>query len=172
MALVADAPPGLETEAQGLAFARSVLDVEAQALLRVRGHLDGSIARAANLVHACRGATIVTGMGKAGLVGQKLAATLASTGTTAFPLHPADAVHGDLGRVRSGDVVIALSQSGETEEVLRLLPSLRPDGGVRRSRSPSARPAPWAAGPTCAWRWGRSRRRARWAWRLRPAPRR
>jgi arabinose-5-phosphate isomerase len=64
-------------------------------------------------------------MGKAGIVGQKLAATLASTGTRAFPLHPAEAVHGDLGRIRSDDVVIALSQSGETEEVLRLIPALR-----------------------------------------------
>jgi arabinose-5-phosphate isomerase len=64
-------------------------------------------------------------MGKAGLVGQKLAATLASTGTRAFPLHPAEAVHGDLGRIRADDVVIALSQSGETEEVLRLIPALR-----------------------------------------------
>jgi arabinose-5-phosphate isomerase len=73
---------------------------------------------------------IVTGMGKAGLVGQKLAATLASTGTRAFPLHPAEAVHGDLGRIRADDVVIALSQSGETEEVLRLLPALRRLGAV------------------------------------------
>jgi arabinose-5-phosphate isomerase len=64
-------------------------------------------------------------MGKAGLVGQKLAATLASTGTRAFPLHPAEAVHGDLGRIRADDVVLALSQSGETEEVLRLIPALR-----------------------------------------------
>ncbi len=67
-------------------------------------------------------------MGKAGLVGQKLAATLASTGTRAFPLHPADAVHGDLGRIRADDVVIALSQSGETEEVLRLLPGIAAAG--------------------------------------------
>jgi arabinose-5-phosphate isomerase len=68
---------------------------------------------------------IVTGMGKAGIVGQKLAATLASTGTRAFPLHPGEAIHGDLGRIRADDVVIALSQSGETEEVLRLVPALR-----------------------------------------------
>jgi arabinose-5-phosphate isomerase len=69
-------------------------------------------------------------MGKAGLVGQKLAATLASTGTRAFPLHPAEAVHGDLGRIRADDVVIALSQSGETEEVLRLVPALRRIGAT------------------------------------------
>ena len=69
-------------------------------------------------------------MGKAGLVGQKLAATLASTGTRAFPLHPAEAVHGDLGRIRADDVVIALSQSGETEEVLRLIPALQRLGAI------------------------------------------
>ncbi len=99
--------------------------IEAHALERVRDRLDGAIATAAGLIHGCRGSVIVTGMGKAGLVGQKLAATLASTGTRAFPLHPAEAVHGDLGRIRAGDVVLALSQSGETEEVLRLVPALR-----------------------------------------------
>ena len=90
----------------------------------VRDRLDVAIVRAAEWVRDCPGSVIVTGMGKAGLVGQKLAATLASTGTRAFPLHPAEAVHGDLGRVRADDVVLALSQSGETEEVLRLLPTL------------------------------------------------
>ncbi len=83
------------------------------------------IAYVADLVFRCTGSVIVTGMGKAGLVGQKLAATLASTGTRAFPLHPGEAIHGDLGRIRADDVVIALSQSGETEEVLRLVPALR-----------------------------------------------
>ena len=71
---------------------------------------------------------IVTGIGKAGLVGQKLSATLASTGTHAFSLHPAEAVHGDLGRIRADDIIIALSQSGETEEVIRLIPALRQIG--------------------------------------------
>jgi arabinose-5-phosphate isomerase len=107
-----------------LAFARAVVRAEMEALERVRERLDGSIARAADLVLRCRGSVIVTGMGKAGHVGQKLAATLASTGTRAFPLHPAEAVHGDLGRIRTDDVVVALSQSGETEEILRLLPAL------------------------------------------------
>ena len=87
-------------------------------------------ARAADLIYRSSGSVIVTGMGKAGLVGQKLAATLASTGTRAFPLHPAEAVHGDLGRIRSDDIVIALSQSGETEEVLRLIPALRRLGAI------------------------------------------
>ena len=127
MALITDSSATSETEseAQGIAFAREVLRIEAEALWRVRERLDGSIARAAGLIHGCEGSVIVTGMGKAGLVGQKLTATLASTGTRAFPLHPAEAVHGDLGRIRPDDVVIALSQSGETEEVVRLLPTFR-----------------------------------------------
>jgi arabinose-5-phosphate isomerase len=125
MAMITDVSLAWETEAEGLAFAREVLRIEAEALERVRERLGLSVARAAGLVFRCEGSVIVTGMGKAGLVGQKLAATLASTGTRAFPLHPAEAVHGDLGRIRADDVVLALSQSGETEEVLRLVPALR-----------------------------------------------
>lgn len=125
MAMITEPPPVRLTEAEGLAFAREVLRIEAEALRRVRERLGGSIARAADLIYRSTGSVIVTGMGKAGLVGQKLAATLASTGTRAFPLHPAEALHGDLGRVRADDVVVALSQSGETEEVLRLVPSIR-----------------------------------------------
>ncbi len=125
MAMVTDASLALETEAEGLAFAREVLRIEADAVERVRERLGPTFARAADLLYRCPGSVIVTGMGKAGLVGQKLAATLASTGTRAFPLHPAEAVHGDLGRIRAEDVVIALSQSGETDEVLRLIPALR-----------------------------------------------
>ena len=130
MAMITDASLASDTEADGLAFAREVLRIEAEALERVRDRLGVSIARAAARIFRCPGGVIVTGMGKAGLVGQKLAATLASTGTRAYPLHPAEAVHGDLGRVRTGDVVIALSQSGETEEVLRLVPALRRLGAV------------------------------------------
>ncbi len=125
MALITDAPLARNTEAEGLAFARDVLRIEAKALGLVRDRLDVSIAKAADRVFRCQGVVIVTGMGKAGIVGQKLAATLASTGTRAFPLHPGEAIHGDLGRIRADDVVIALSQSGETEEVLRLVPALR-----------------------------------------------
>lgn len=125
MAMITDASLALETEAEGVAFARNVLRIEAQALERVRERIGPAIARAADLILRSGGSVIVTGMGKAGLVGQKLAATLASTGTRAFPLHPAEAVHGDLGRIRADDVVLALSQSGETEEVLRLIPALR-----------------------------------------------
>jgi arabinose-5-phosphate isomerase len=130
MAMITDPTLAWETEAEGLAFAREVLRIEADALDRVRERLDSTIARAAEQVFRCRGSVIVTGMGKAGIVGQKLAATLASTGTRAFPLHPGEAIHGDLGRVREDDVVIALSQSGETEEVLRLLPALRRIGAI------------------------------------------
>jgi arabinose-5-phosphate isomerase len=125
MAMITDSTLAWETEQEGLSFAREVLRIEADALDRVRKRLDSTIARAADQVFRCQGSVIVTGMGKAGLVGQKLAATLASTGTRAFPLHPAEAIHGDLGRIRADDVVIALSQSGETEEVLRLVPALR-----------------------------------------------
>jgi len=125
MALITDAPQGLDTEADGLAFARDVLRIEALTLGLVRDRLDATIARVADRIFRCRGNVIVTGMGKAGIVGQKLAATLSSTGTRAFPLHPAEAIHGDLGRIREDDVVIALSQSGETEEVLRLIAPIR-----------------------------------------------
>lgn len=130
MAMITDPSLTWEAEVEGLAFARQVLRTEAEALERIRDRLDTTIGRAADLIHRCESSVIVTGMGKAGLVGQKLAATLASTGTRAFPLHPAEAVHGDLGRIRPGDVVLALSQSGETEEVLRLIPALRRLGAV------------------------------------------
>jgi arabinose-5-phosphate isomerase len=125
MAMITDCSLASETEAEGLAFARDVLRIEAEAIERVRERLGESIARAADLILHASGNVIVTGMGKTGVVGQKLAGTLSSTGTRAFTLHPAEAVHGDLGRIRSDDVVIALSQSGETEEVLRLVSPLR-----------------------------------------------
>ncbi len=128
MALLVDAPRVAELEA--LDFAREILRVEAEALEHVRDRLDTSIARAARAILDCDGNVLVTGMGKAGLVGHKLAGTFCSTGTRAFPLHAADAVHGDLGRVKRGDLVLALSQSGETEEVVRLVPSLRHAGAV------------------------------------------
>ena len=130
MAMITDALPASEIEVEGLTFVREVLRIEAEAIERVRDRLDETIARAADLIYRSSGSVIVTGMGKAGLVGQKLAATLASTGTRAFPLHPAEAVHGDLGRIRSDDIVIALSQSGETEEVLRLIPALQRLGAI------------------------------------------
>ncbi len=113
-----------------LEYARTVLQTEAQALLAVRDRLGESFERAVDAILECRGSVIVTGMGKAGLVGQKIAATLASTGTRAHPLHPAEALHGDLGRISREDVVLALSYSGETDEVVRLIEPIRRLGAL------------------------------------------
>ena len=105
--------------------AREILRLEADALQAVSHRLDGEFCAAVELLQACRGCVIVTGMGKAGLIGQKIAATLSSTGTRAHFLHPADAVHGDLGAIHQDDVLLILSNSGETEEISRLLPLIR-----------------------------------------------
>jgi arabinose-5-phosphate isomerase len=105
--------------------ARRVILVEAQALTAMAERIDGSFERAINLILASSGRVIVSGMGKSGLVGQKIASTMASTGTPAFFLHPAEGIHGDLGMIMAGDVVIAISNSGETEEILRILPSIK-----------------------------------------------
>ena len=106
-------------------YAREVIRAEAEAVSQVAGRLNGEFARAAELVLACRGRVVVTGMGKPGFIAQKLSATFSSTGTPSLYLHPAEALHGDLGRLMPGDVVLALSNSGETDEIVRLLPSLR-----------------------------------------------
>ena len=107
-----------------LRYAREIIQQESRSLAEVAKQLDAEFCRAAEYLYRCRGSVIVSGMGKAGLVGQKIMATLASTGTPSHCLHPAEAVHGDLGRVHRDDVMLVLSQSGETEEVVRLLPSL------------------------------------------------
>lgn len=107
-----------------LRFGRHVILTESRALARLADRLDADFCRAVELVHACRGNVIVCGMGKAGLIGQKIMATMASTGTPSHCLHPAEAVHGDLGRVGRNDLMLMLSQSGETDEIVRLLPSL------------------------------------------------
>jgi arabinose-5-phosphate isomerase len=107
-----------------LRYAREIIQLESQSLMRLAGRLDEEFCHAVKLVFECRGNVIVSGMGKAGLIGQKIMATLASTGTPSHCLHPAEAVHGDLGRVHRDDVMLILSQSGETDEVVRLLPSL------------------------------------------------
>ncbi len=107
-----------------LSWAREILTIEAETLRGLARRLDADFCRAVRLIHDCRGSLIVTGMGKAGLIGQKIAATLASTGTRSHFLHPAEAIHGDLGRICHDDVLLLLSQSGETEEITRLLPSL------------------------------------------------
>ena len=122
-----------------LNYAREILRIEARTLDALAAKLDDQFLQATDLIFNCRGSVIVTGMGKAGLVGQKIAATMASTGTRSHTLHPAEAVHGDLGRIHHDDLVLLLSQSGETEEVVRLLPPLKELGvamvAVTASRS-------------------------------------
>jgi arabinose-5-phosphate isomerase len=107
-----------------LRYGRQIILLESRALEKIAGRLDAEFCRAVKYMYECRGNVIVSGMGKAGLVGHKIMATLASTGTPSHFLHPAEAVHGDLGRVHCDDVMLILSQSGETEEIVRLLPSL------------------------------------------------
>src|SRR5919204_3786111 len=106
-------------------YAREVIRAEAEALAQLPLRLNGAFARAVEMVLACPGRVVVTGMGKPGFIAQKISATFASTGTPSLYLHPAEALHGDLGRVAREDVVLALSNSGETEELLRLLPALK-----------------------------------------------
>lgn len=106
-------------------LARAVLRTEADAVRALADRLDGRFADAVRLLADCTGRVIVTGMGKSGIIAHKIAATLSSTGTPAYFLHPAEAVHGDLGVIRDDDLVIGLSRSGETPEILRLLETLR-----------------------------------------------
>jgi len=113
-----------------LEYAREVLRTEAAAIASLLPRIDEAFERAVSAVIGCKGHVIVTGMGKAGIVGQKISATLASTGTPSHFLHPAEAYHGDLGRVMKQDVVLALSNSGETDEVVRLLPKIREIGAA------------------------------------------
>ncbi len=117
-----------------VALARQALDIEAQALLDLKDRLQGesgaAFARAVSAVLACQGRVVVMGMGKSGHVGRKITATLASTGTPAMFVHPAEAHHGDLGMVQPGDVVLAISNSGESEELTALLPVLKRLGVV------------------------------------------
>jgi len=113
-----DAKPTLE-------LARGVLQTEAAAILALIDRLDENFELAVRMLRECRGRVIVTGMGKSGIICRKIAATLSSTGTAAFFLHPAEAIHGDLGVLQADDVVLALSYSGETEELLRLLETIK-----------------------------------------------
>jgi arabinose-5-phosphate isomerase len=99
-----------------------VLDIEARAVQALVQRLDGGFTEAVDLLYDCKGKVVVSGMGKSGLIGQKIAATLASTGTPSFFLHPAEGLHGDLGMLARGDVLITISNSGETQEILQLLP--------------------------------------------------
>src|SRR5690349_2769448 len=113
------------TRSSSLRTARQMLRIEADAIAALLRRLDGAFERAVELLAATRGRVIVTGMGKSGLIAQKIAATFSSTGTPAFFLHPAEAIHGDLGKLVEGDLVLALSYSGETEELLRLLERIK-----------------------------------------------
>ncbi len=108
--------------------ARRVLEIEAAAIRALASGLDDGFDTAVALMHGTTGRVVVTGIGKSGIVGQKIAATLASTGTPSFFLHPSEAIHGDLGMILAGDVVLALSHSGETAEIVALLPHVRRRG--------------------------------------------
>lgn len=105
--------------------ARKVIRIEADTLNALSDAIDGAFEAAIRLILGAEGRVVVTGMGKSGLIGQKIAATFSSTGTPSFFLHPAEGIHGDLGMIMKGDVVIAISNSGETDEVLRILPVIR-----------------------------------------------
>ncbi len=114
---------------RALELARRVLTIEAEAVAALTERIDGAFLQALNLILRCRGRVIVSGVGKSGHIARKIAATLASTGTPAYFVHAAEASHGDLGMITPEDVLIALSNSGETEELLAILPSLKRQGG-------------------------------------------
>jgi arabinose-5-phosphate isomerase len=105
--------------------AKKVLTIEALSIQELKDRINEDFIRAVEIIHNSKGRVVITGIGKSGLVGRKIAATLASTGTPSFFMHPAEASHGDLGMVTEDDVVIAISNSGETEEILRLIPYLK-----------------------------------------------
>lgn len=108
--------------------AKEVLRIESEAIFNLIKRLDRNFQKAVDVLYSCRGRIVVTGMGKGGIIGQKISATLSSIGSPSLWLHPAEAIHGDLGRVISEDVVLAISNSGETEEILRLLPTIKKIG--------------------------------------------
>jgi arabinose-5-phosphate isomerase len=121
----ADTLRGATATAEGRALARKVLETEAAAILALVERLDDRFDAAVGLLRHCRGRVILTGMGKSGIICRKIAATLTSTGTASFFLHPAEAIHGDLGAIQSDDVVVALSNSGEAVELLHLLETIK-----------------------------------------------
>ena len=122
-------------------IAKEVLECEAAELLRAASLLQEEMAQATHLVAGIKGKLIVTGVGKSGLIGAKIAATLASTGTSSFFLHPTEAMHGDLGMIGKEDAVLAISYSGESEELIRILPHIKrfeiPLIGMARSNKSS-----------------------------------
>lgn len=111
-----------------LKWAKEVLDIEAEGIVNLKNNLSNDFLEAVGLLYQCKGRIVVTGMGKAGIIGQKFSATLSSTGSSSFWLHAAEAVHGDLGRIKEDDVVVVLSYSGETEEIKSLIPLVRKIG--------------------------------------------
>src|SRR5690349_18067472 len=115
----------MSPKTEGLAYARKVLDIEARAIAQLKSRVGPEFSLALSLLDDCRGRIVTTGIGKPGFIAQKLSATLASTGVHSLYLHPAEAAHGDLGRVSKDDVVVILSNSGMTEELVRLIPSLK-----------------------------------------------
>src|SRR5512142_1968837 len=119
------APSAMRSNNMSIEQAIKVLQIEADAVRALIDRVDGNFVRAVAMILECEGRVVVTGMGKSGLIGKKIAATLASTGTPALFLHPAEGIHGDPGLVTRGDTVIALSNSGETEELSRMIPSLK-----------------------------------------------
>jgi len=108
--------------------AKQVLKIEADSIRRLISRIDKDFEKAVKMIYACKGRVVVTGMGKAGIIGQKISATLSSTGTPSLWLHSAEAIHGDLGRVKKEDTVIVISNSGETEEVVNLVPQIKKIG--------------------------------------------
>ena len=111
-------------------IAKSVIDIEAQAIQSLGGRLDGNFTKAVDLIVKCKGRVVVSGMGKTGIIGRKIAATLSSTGTPSLFLHSAEAVHGDLGQVTQNDVIILISYSGETEETKQMIPLIKRIGST------------------------------------------
>ena len=127
---VPPAPPASTENFDFAASGRRVFAIEGEALVAVAGRIDGAFTAACRAILASRGRVVCTGMGKSGHVARKIAATLASTGTPAFYMHPGEAAHGDLGMVTDADVVLALSYSGESDELLLLLPALKRQGNT------------------------------------------
>ena len=109
-------------------IAKEVFEIEAKAILNLSKNLDNDFEESVNNILACRGKLMISGMGKSGIIGKKIAATMASTGTPSFFLHPAEAYHGDLGMIENDDMVLLISNSGETDEVLKLIPFLKAQG--------------------------------------------
>ncbi|MBC6987954.1 SIS domain-containing protein, partial [Alteromonas sp. BZK5] len=114
-----------QTQMNYIDSAKRVIEIETQAIANLAERLNNEFIAACNILFACKGKVVVSGMGKSGHIGNKIAATLASTGTPAFFMHPGEANHGDLGMLSKGDVLLAISNSGETNELVNLLPVVK-----------------------------------------------